>query len=156
MLGTVARHFALSPAPLYWVAGPALGDGGLAPVPAARDFVDTGASIGVILLLLPLGLDFTVREFTASLRRSSAAVDLALNAATGAVAGWLLGLDGCGILALAGATYVSTGLRAGSSAVAGDTFGGSRQVEDPCSTCPAKAGRSRSCSQIPAVPLVIC
>ncbi|WNZ07120.1 hypothetical protein [Streptomyces sp. 11x1] len=53
----------------------------------------------MILLLLVLGLDFTVREFTVreftfreftvSLRRhrSSAAVDLVLNAAPGAVAG---------------------------------------------------------------------
>ncbi|MGA5710472.1 cation:proton antiporter [Streptomyces cellulosae] len=109
-LGTVARRFALSPVPLYLLAGLALGDGGIAPVPAARDFVDTGAAIGVILLLLVLGLDFTVREFTVSLRRhrSSAAVDLVLNAAPGAVAGWLLGLDSGGILALAGATYVSS------------------------------------------------
>ncbi|MEU0337479.1 cation:proton antiporter [Streptomyces bobili] len=110
LLGTVARRFALTPVPLYLVAGLLLGDGGLAPVPAARDFVDTGASIGVILLLLVLGLDFTVREFTASVRRhrSSAVVDLVLNSAPGAVAGWLLGLDAGGILALAGATYVSS------------------------------------------------
>ncbi|MFD5255913.1 cation:proton antiporter [Streptomyces bobili] len=110
LLGTVARRFALSPVPLYLVAGLALGDGGILPVPAARDFVDTGAAIGVILLLLVLGLDFTVREFTASLHRhrTSAVVDLALNAAPGAVAGWLLGLDAGGILALAGATYVSS------------------------------------------------
>ena len=110
VLGAVARRFALSPVPLYLVAGLVLGDGGLTPVPAAREFVDTGASIGVVLLLLVLGLDFTVPEFTASLRRhrSSAAVDLLLNAAPGAVAGWLLGLDTSGILALAGATYVSS------------------------------------------------
>ncbi|MFF9118100.1 cation:proton antiporter [Streptomyces massasporeus] len=110
LLGTVARRFALSPVPLYLLAGLALGDGGIAPVPAARDFVDTGAAIGVVLLLLVLGLDFTVREFTVSLRRhrSSAAIDLVLNAAPGAVAGWLLGLDAGGILALAGATYVSS------------------------------------------------
>ncbi|MYS31234.1 cation:proton antiporter, partial [Streptomyces sp. SID7804] len=110
LLGAVARRFALSPVPLYLVAGLALGDGGLAPVPAAREFVDTGAAIGVILLLLTLGLDFTVREFTASLgrHRSSAVVDLVLNAAPGAGAGLLLGLDAAGVLALAGATYVSS------------------------------------------------
>jgi monovalent cation:H+ antiporter-2, CPA2 family len=110
VLGATARRFGLSPVPLYLVAGLALGDGGLAPVPAAREFVDTGASIGVILLLLVLGLDFTVGEFAASLHRhrSSAAVDLVLNAAPGALAGWLLGLNTPGILALAGATYVSS------------------------------------------------
>ncbi|MEU2602680.1 cation:proton antiporter [Streptomyces hirsutus] len=64
----------------------------------------------MILLLLILGLDFTAREFTASLRRhrSSAVVDLVLNAIPGAVAGWLFGLDAAGVLALAGATYVSS------------------------------------------------
>ncbi|MBB6416184.1 cation:proton antiporter [Streptomyces sp. AK010] len=110
VLGALARRFALSPVPLYLLAGLALGEGGLAPVPAAREFVDTGASIGVILLLLILGLDFTVREFTTSLRRHrpSAALDLVLNAAPGAAAGWLLDLDAVGILALAGATYVSS------------------------------------------------
>ncbi|MCX4859057.1 cation:proton antiporter [Streptomyces canus] len=110
LLGTIARRFGLSPVPLYLLAGLALGDGGLAPVPAARDFVDTGASIGVILLLLTLGLDFTVREFTASLHRhrTSAAVDLALNTAPGAAAGWLLDLDAGGFPDLAGATYVSS------------------------------------------------
>ncbi len=110
VLGAVARRFALSPVPLYLLAGLALGDGGLAPVPAAREFVDTGASIGVILLLLVLGLDFTVPEFTASLRhhRASACVDLLLNAAPGAVTAWLLGLDTAGVLTLAGATYVSS------------------------------------------------
>jgi CPA2 family monovalent cation:H+ antiporter-2 len=38
----------------------------------------------------------------------SAAVDIALNATPGALAGWLLGLNGLGILALAGVTYVSS------------------------------------------------
>jgi monovalent cation:H+ antiporter-2, CPA2 family len=110
LIVAVARRFALTPVPLYLLAGLALGDGGLAPVPAARAFVDTGAAIGLILLLLTLGLDFTAREFTASLRRhrSSAVVDLALNATPGAAAGWLLDLDAAGIIALAGATYVSS------------------------------------------------
>ncbi|WP_282703204.1 cation:proton antiporter [Streptomyces sp. CC219B] len=110
LLGALARRYALSPVPLYLLTGLVLGDGGIAAVPAARDFVDTGASIGVILLLLTLGLDFTVPEFTASLHRHrlSAVVDLVLNATPGAVAGWLLGLDAGGILALAGATYISS------------------------------------------------
>ncbi|CAL9325886.1 cation:proton antiporter [Streptomyces sp. SudanB182_2057] len=110
VLGAFSRRYALSPVPLYLLAGLALGDGGLVPVPAARDFVGIGASIGVILLLLTLGLDFTVREFAVSLRRHrvSAAIDVALNATPGAVTGWLLGLDAGGILALAGVTYVSS------------------------------------------------
>ena len=109
-LGALARRFALTPVPLYLLVGLALGEGGIAPVPAAAEFVEIGASIGVVLLLLTLGLEFSVEEFTASLHRHlpSAVVDLVLNATPGAVAGWLFGLGPIGILALAGATWVSS------------------------------------------------
>ena len=62
------------------------------------------------MLLLTLGLEFSVTEFASSLRHHlpSAGVDAILNATPGAVAGWLLGLDGVGVLALAGVTYISS------------------------------------------------
>ena len=110
ILGSAARRFGLSPIPLYLLTGLFLGTGGLAPVPAAADFVGTGASIGVVLLLLTLGLEFSIGEFSESLRRHlpSAGVDLVLNSIPGAVAGWLLGLDVVGIVAMAGITYISS------------------------------------------------
>jgi CPA2 family monovalent cation:H+ antiporter-2 len=110
LLGAVARRLTLSPVPLYLLVGLFLGEGGLSPVPAAGVFLEVGASIGVVLLLLTLGRDFSIGEFAASLRQHvpSAVVDLALNASPGLIAGWLLGLDGVGILALAGVTYVSS------------------------------------------------
>lgn len=110
VLGTLARRFALSPIPLYLLAGLALGNGGIAPVPAAGEFVSTGATIGVVLLLLTLGLEFSIGEFAASMRRHlpSAGVDLVLNATPGAIAGWLLGLNFVGILAMAGITFISS------------------------------------------------
>jgi CPA2 family monovalent cation:H+ antiporter-2 len=110
ILGSAARRYGLSPIPLYLMTGLFLGTGGIAPVTAAAEFVETGASIGVVLLLLTLGLEFSVGEFSESLRRHlpSAAVDLVLNAVPGAVAGWLLGLDVVGIVALAGITYISS------------------------------------------------
>jgi CPA2 family monovalent cation:H+ antiporter-2 len=55
VLGAAARRYALSPIPLYLLAGLALGNGGVVPVPAAGQFVTTGAPIGVVLLLLTLG-----------------------------------------------------------------------------------------------------
>ena len=110
ILGTLARRYALSPIPLYLLAGLALGNGGIAPVPAAGEFVSTGATIGVVLLLLTLGLEFSIGEFAASMRRHlpSAGVDLVLNATPGAIAGWLLGLNVVGILAMAGITFISS------------------------------------------------
>lgn len=110
VLGSAARRFALSPIPLYLLAGLALGNGGIAPVPAAGEFVSTGASIGVVLLLLTLGLEFSIGEFGASMRRHlpSAWVDVVLNATPGAIAGWLLGLNAVGILAMAGITFISS------------------------------------------------
>ncbi|MBC6463865.1 cation:proton antiporter, partial [Actinomadura sp. HBU206391] len=110
VLGTLARRFALPPIPLYLLTGLSLGEGGIAPVPSAGEFVQIGASIGVVLLLLVLGLEFSITELTVSLRRHvpSATVDLVLNAVPGAVAGWLLGLDGIGILAIAGVTCISS------------------------------------------------
>ena len=109
-LGALARRFALTPVPLYLLTGLALGEGGIAPVAAAGEFVEIGGTIGVVLLLLTLGLEFSVDELAASLNRHlpSAVVDLVLNATPGAVAGWLLGLTPVGILALAGATWISS------------------------------------------------
>jgi monovalent cation:H+ antiporter-2, CPA2 family len=110
VLGTWARRLSLSPVPLYLIAGLFLGEGGIAPVPAAGRFLETGASIGIVLLLLALGLEFSVTEFAVSMRRHvpSAGLDLLLNALPGVLAGFLLGLDGVGILALAGVTYISS------------------------------------------------
>lgn len=86
IIGGAARRVDLSPVPLYLLAGLVLGDGGIAPVPASAAFVEAGASIGVVLLLLVLGLEFTVGEFTVSARRHlpSALVDIGLNALPGA------------------------------------------------------------------------
>jgi monovalent cation:H+ antiporter-2, CPA2 family len=110
LLGAVARRFALSPIPVYLLAGLSLGNGGILPVAAAGQFITTGAPIGIVLLLLTLGLEFSATEFASSLRHHlpSAAVDIVLNATPGALAGWLVGLDAVGILALAGVTYISS------------------------------------------------
>ena len=110
LLGAVARRFGLSPIPVYLIAGLSLGKGGILPVAAADDFLITAAPIGVVLLLLTLGLEFSAAEFASSMRHHlpSAGVDIVLNATPGAVVGWLLGMNGVAILALAGVTYISS------------------------------------------------
>lgn len=110
LLGTAAHRFALSPIPVYLLTGLVLGNGGLLPLSGAREFITTTAPIGVVLLLLTLGLEFSTTEFASSLRLHlpSAVADIVLNATPGALAGWLLGFGGVGVLALAGVTYVSS------------------------------------------------
>jgi monovalent cation:H+ antiporter-2, CPA2 family len=110
ILGGLAWRLGLSPVPLYLLAGLALGDGGLVELPASADFLTISAQIGVVLLLLTLGLEYTTSELTRSLRRNGPAgmVDAVLNALPGAAAGVLLGLEPVGWLALAGVTWISS------------------------------------------------
>jgi len=109
-LGRVAGRIGLSPIPLYLLAGLAFGEGGLVPLATSEDFIRAGAEIGVVLLLLTLGLEYTAAELVGNLRRHapSGLVDLALNATPGAVAGLLLGWGATGALVLAGVTYISS------------------------------------------------
>lgn len=110
LLGTAARRIGLSPVPLFVLAGLFLGTGGLAHISETAPFVDAVAEIGVLLLLLLLGLEFSAAEFTASMRRHgpSGVLDLALNAPPGYLAGLLLGFDWQACLALAGITWISS------------------------------------------------
>jgi Kef-type K+ transport system membrane component KefB len=48
-----------SAVPFYLVAGLAVGEGGVLPLETSRGFVQTGASIGLILLLFMLGLEYS-------------------------------------------------------------------------------------------------
>jgi monovalent cation:H+ antiporter-2, CPA2 family len=108
--GRLARRAGVSTIPLYLLAGLTLGEGGVVELVTARSFIETGAEIGVILLLLMLGLEYSGTELVASLRTSRPAglLDLVLNAAPGVVAGLLLGWDTTAALFLGGITYVSS------------------------------------------------
>jgi CPA2 family monovalent cation:H+ antiporter-2 len=110
VLARVAGRLAFSPIPLYLVAGLAFGRGGLLPLVTAEEFVETVAEIGVILLLLLLGLEYTGEELTQGLRRGtrSGLVDLAMNATPGVLAGLLLGWGGVSAVLLGGVTYISS------------------------------------------------
>ncbi len=110
LVGRLAGRLSLSPIPLYLLIGLAFGHGGLIPLSTTEDFIEIGAEIGVILLLLMLGLEYTATELVDSLKTQypSGIVDLVLNATPGAVAGLLLGWGPVGALALAGVTYISS------------------------------------------------
>jgi monovalent cation:H+ antiporter-2, CPA2 family len=110
IVGRLAERVGLSPIPLYLLGGLAFGQGGLLPLNTVEGFIEVGAEIGVILLLLMLGLEYTAPELVDSLREQypSGVVDLVLNALPGAVAALLLGWGPVGALALAGVTYISS------------------------------------------------
>ncbi|MBZ4322359.1 cation:proton antiporter [Streptomyces huiliensis] len=110
LLSRLAGRIGFSPIPLYLLAGLAFGRGGVRPLGASEGFVATGAEVGVVLLLLLLGLEYSASELMSSLRTQSpsGAVDFLLNALPGAAAGMLLGWGAVACVALAGVTWVSS------------------------------------------------
>ena len=110
VLARLAHRVGFSPIPLYLLAGLAFGEGGLVPIVAAEALVEAGAEIGVILLLLMLGVEYSADELGSSLRRSirPGVVDLVLNGAPGAALALLLGWGWTGALLLGGVTYVTS------------------------------------------------
>ncbi|BDH57129.1 cation:proton antiporter [Tsukamurella sp. PLM1] len=110
VLGRVAGKFGMSPIPLYLLGGLAFGTGGFVDLGEASEFSHIASEIGVVLLLLLLGLEYTAPELVSGLRRSWPAglMDIALNAIPGAIVALLLGWGPVGALALAGVTYISS------------------------------------------------
>jgi CPA2 family monovalent cation:H+ antiporter-2 len=110
VLGRLARLVGLSPIPLYLLAGLAFGKGGLLPLTTSEEFLSQGAEIGVILLLLLLGLEYSAGELIANLRAQAPAglLNLALNMTPGVVLGLLLGWSPVAALAMGGVTYAAS------------------------------------------------
>jgi CPA2 family monovalent cation:H+ antiporter-2 len=110
ILGRAARLIGLSPIPLYLLAGLAFGKGGLLPLTTSEEFLSEGAEIGVILLLLLLGLEYSAGELITNLRRHAAdgALNLLLNMTPGVVLGLLLGWSPVAALAMGGVTYAAS------------------------------------------------
>ena len=110
LLGRVAWKIGISPIPLYLIGGLAFGHGGLIPLDGIGEFTHIASEIGVVLLLLLLGLEYSASELVTGLKKSWTAglLDIVLNATPGAVAGLLLGWGPVGALAMAGVTYISS------------------------------------------------
>lgn len=110
VVARIARRIGLTPIPFYLIGGLAFGSGGLADLGAAEGFIEVGAEIGVILMLLMLGLEYSAEELVRNLRRSAPAggVDLVLNFAPGLALGLLLGWDPLAAVMLGGVTYISS------------------------------------------------
>ena len=110
LLGRIAGRFGLPAIPLYLVAGLMVGEGGVVELVTAREFIEQGAQIGVIMLLLLLGLEYTGPELMGALRqnRRFGVLDIVLNFTPGLVVGSWMGWGVEGALLLGGITYISS------------------------------------------------
>src|SRR6266545_7350264 len=110
LLAALSARAGISPIPLYLLAGLAFGKGGILPLATSKEFISTGAEIGVVLLLFTLGLEYTANELISELRLSAPAglIDLVVNAMPGAACALLLGWGPAAAVALAGITYVTS------------------------------------------------
>ncbi|MEO8220136.1 MAG: cation:proton antiporter [Specibacter sp.] len=109
-LGRLAGRIGMSPVPLYLLGGLAFGHGGFINFAGIEDFAHIASEIGVILLLLMLGLEYTAKELVTGLKQSwmAGAVDLVLNMLPGVAVALLLGWGPVGALVMAGVTYSSS------------------------------------------------
>jgi CPA2 family monovalent cation:H+ antiporter-2 len=110
VLARLAGRVGIPPIPLYLLAGLGFGEGGFLPLITTHEFVETGSELGLILLLLMLGLEHSARELVTTMKGSvgAGAIDLALNAVPGFIAGLALGWGLIPAMFLAGVTLVSS------------------------------------------------
>jgi CPA2 family monovalent cation:H+ antiporter-2 len=110
LLARLSARWGLTAIPFYLLAGLVLGEGGIAPLNVSHAFISLGAEIGVLLLLLALGLEYSADELRAGLRTGllPGLVDAATNFTPGFVAAWLLGWDAAAAVLLGGVCWVSS------------------------------------------------
>lgn len=110
VLGRIAAKIGMSPIPLYLIGGLVFGEGGLVELHEVDEFIHLASEIGVVLLLLLLGLEYSAAELVTGMRKSWPAglLDIALNATPGVIVALLLDLGATGAIAMAGVTYISS------------------------------------------------
>ena len=110
VLARLAARFDLPTVPLYLLAGLAFGEGGILPLVTTQGFVETGAEIGLILVLFVLGLEHSSKDLLATARTSvtPGVVDVLLNATPGVALALILGWGPLAAAFLGGITYVSS------------------------------------------------
>ncbi|TLF72546.1 cation:proton antiporter [Nocardia cyriacigeorgica] len=110
VLGRIAAKIGMSPIPLYLLGGLVFGEGGIVELHEVDEFIHLASEIGVVLLLLLLGLEYSASELVTGMRRSWPAglLDIALNATPGVIVALMLDLGATGAIAMAGVTYISS------------------------------------------------
>ncbi len=109
-LGRVAARIGIPSVPLYLLAGLVMGKGGIFQVDAGEEFLSVGAQIGVVLLLLLLGLEYTPIDLKNGVRMTWQAglVDIVANTVPGVAMGLILGWSPAASMLLGGVTYISS------------------------------------------------
>lgn len=110
VLARFAGRLGITAIPFYLLAGLAVGEGGFAPLDISADFIGLTAEIGVLLLLLTLGLEYTGDELRLGLRTGAmpGVVDAVLNFSPGFLMGLLLGWGTTAALLLGGVCWISS------------------------------------------------
>ena len=110
LLARLADRLSLSPIPFYLVGGLFVGRGGVVDLDVSETLIAVGSEIGVVLLLLTLGLEYSSEELGGNLRVGLPAgvLDIVANAAPGVLAGLALGWDPRAVILLGGVTYISS------------------------------------------------
>jgi len=109
-LSRFGKRIGLSPIPLYLVLGLLVGSSGMLSEGSSTEFLEVGSELGVILLLVMLGLEYSASELVTNLKRSRAGgiIDFVANGAPGFAFGMVFGWGVVASVALAGITYVSS------------------------------------------------
>ena len=110
ILARFAGRLGITAIPFYLLAGLTVGAGGLAPLNVSADFIQLAGEIGVLLLLLALGLEYTGDELRSGLRTGAVGglVDAVTNFVPGFAAGLLLGWEAPTAVLLGGVTWISS------------------------------------------------
>ena len=110
VLGRLAARIGLPAIPLYLITGLVVGEGGIYSLHASEEFIEIGSDIGLVLLLLMLGLEYSTEELASGLRthRAAGLFDAVANFTPGFVVGLLLDWGPLAAALLGGVTYVSS------------------------------------------------
>jgi CPA2 family monovalent cation:H+ antiporter-2 len=110
VLARLAGRLGITTIPFYLLAGLAVGKGGIAPLDVSVDFIGLVAEIGVLLLLLTLGLEYTADELRLGLRTGlvPGTTDAVVNFVPGMAVGLVLGWAPTAAVLLGGVCWVSS------------------------------------------------
>ncbi|MET0420323.1 MAG: cation:proton antiporter [Acidimicrobiia bacterium] len=110
VLARLSDRFGISPIPAYLVAGVVFGEGGIAGPRLSENFIHLAGEIGVVLLLLTLGLEYSAQELADGARRGwvGGVIDLVLNSLPGVLCALFLGWGVEAAVVLGGVTYISS------------------------------------------------